>query len=342
MDDSLRSLGEFGLIERLTAGAADAGEGVVLGVGDDCAVVDDGAGDLLLLTTDLMAEGVHFLIGVDPVELGDKLLSVNLSDVAAMGGVPRHAVLAVAIPAELGVAFLDGLYRGLLRRAARHGVTLVGGDTTRSRSGLVLSLALTGRAERGRVLLRAAARPGDRVLVSGTLGDAAAGLELLDAGGEERMPAGGLTAADATFLRRRHALPEPRVDLGPALAALDGVHAAIDLSDGLASDLRHVCNRSGVGALIEVDRLPLSGPLRRYASTAGIDAFDLAVGGGEDYELCVTADAAIVGAMRLVAASRGTTLTDVGEIVRGEPSIRWIAGDGSDVDPVASGWDHFA
>ncbi len=329
-----RQLGEFGLIDRLTGNLPDTDPAVRVGVGDDCAVVDDGGEGPLLVTCDLMAEGVHFLPGADPEALGDKLLAVNLSDVAAMGGVPRQAVLALAVPPGLDVDYLDRVYAGLGRRAARHGVDLVGGDTTRSRSGLVLSLTLLGRGGAGGVLTRDAARPGDRILVSGTLGDSGAGLLLLadlDSAPDE------LDEGHAAHLRGRHLLPEPRIALGQALAAVEGVHAAIDLSDGLASDLGHVCRRSGVGARIDLDRLPLSDALGAFTP----DPLALALGAGEDYELCVTAAPGAVGQALAAAEGVAVPLTDVGEIVEGA-GIEWRSGGVPVEPPAAAGWDHFS
>ncbi len=340
MAEKLTDLGEFGLIERLTSGLGPGDGSVVVGVGDDCAVIDDGGDGLLLVTTDLMAQGIHFLSGTDPTRLGDKLLSVNLSDIAAMGGTPRHAVIAVAIPPALDVEYLDGVYEGLRRRADRHGVSLVGGDTTSSRSGLVLSLTLTGRGEPGRVLTRDGALPGDRVLVSGTLGDSGAGL-ILARSMAEGSDAPDLTADDIAFLRTRHERPEPRVELGRSLAATDGTHSAIDLSDGLASDLGHICRRSAVGAVVDVSRLPLSDALRRHAAATGDDPRGLALAAGEDYELCVTADPVAAPRLAAAAESFGLPLTDVGEIVEGRPSIHWTDGPDSPIAPPIPGWDHF-
>ncbi len=327
------ALGEFGLIDRLTAGLDSGGPAVLVGVGDDCAVIDDGGDGPLLVTCDLMAEGVHFLSGAEPVALGDKLLAVNISDIAAMGGTPDHAVLALAIAPGLDVGYLERVYAGLDRRARRHGVSLVGGDTTASRSGLVLSLTLLGRGAPGRVLTRDAAHPGDRILVSGTLGDSGAGLLLLS-GVDDEPP--DLSRDHADHLRQRHILPEPRVELGLALAAIDGVHAAIDLSDGLASDLGHICRRSGVGARIDLDRIPLSAPLRSFAA----DPLALAIGAGEDYELCVTVTPPAVDSALDAAVAVGVPLTDVGEIGDGE-GVGWHSA-GRTVDPPTSGgWDHF-
>ncbi len=329
MAEDLRELGEFGLIERLTAAAPPAGTGVQIGVGDDCAVIDDGNAQRLLITTDLMAEDVHFLRSTDPRLLGHKLLAVNLSDIAAMGGEPRQAVVSLAIPEGLDASYLDGIYAGLYELAEPHAVDVVGGDTTGSRSGLVLSLTLTGRAAPEQLLTRSGAAAGDEIWVSGTLGDAAAGLAGL---GDE--PAG----ADEEFLRQRQLAPTPRIALGRALAASSEVTAALDVSDGLASDLGHLCARSGVGAVVDVDRLPLSGPLTRTMGHGG-GAVTLALGGGEDYELCFTARAG--AGLAAVAEATGVPLTRIGEISVGRPmgvSWQW---EGRAYDPGRLGWDHF-
>lgn len=343
MTEKLTDLGEFGLIDRLTSGLDGGDPSVVVGIGDDCAVLDDGGDALLLLTTDLMAQGVHFLPAVDPVTLGDKLLSVSLSDVAAMGGTPRHAVLAMAAPSEVSVATLDGIFAGLRRRAQRHGVSLVGGDTTRSGDGLVLSLTLTGRVPRGRALTRDAACPGDRILVSGTLGDSGAGLALHTCVGEAGAlgPLQDLPDRDKAFLRSRHDSPEPRVELGIALSSVDGIHAAIDLSDGLASDLGHICQRSAVGATVDASRLPLSEALVRFGAASGWDPRRLAVSAGEDYELCVTVDPDAVSSAIDAARILGTELTDVGQVTPGPGEMRWVDGDGSPLPPPSGGFDHF-
>lgn len=333
MRDATSPIGEFELIERWSSLLGDGGADVVVGIGDDCAALDDGGDELLLLTTDMMAEGIHFLPDTDPEDLGDKLLAVNLSDIAAMGGRPGYALVSLAAARGTDPARLEALYRGLRRRAECHGVQVVGGDTTASRSGLVLSLALTGRVARERMWTRAGARPGDRVLVSGTLGDSAAGLVLARGGGGD--------GEDARALLERHLRPEPRLELAAALAAVGGVTAGIDLSDGLASDLAHVCQRSAVGAEIQLARLPLSGALRRHAAAAGMVPLPLATSGGEDYELCLTAAPVAVARLLETAAGTGVPLTEIGRIVGSGPAqVRWIGADGEPAG-VAPGWDHF-
>ncbi len=335
MSDRPHQQAEFALIDRLVRDDDGTDAGVVVGVGDDCAVLDVGGGELQLVTTDLMTEGVHFLRSADPTALGDKLMAVNLSDVAAMGGQPAHAVLAMAVPEDLDEGFLRRLYDGLYACAERHGATLVGGDTTASRGPLTLALTLTGRVDICRLLLRDGARPGDRVLVSGSLGDSAAGLALALSG-----DVAGLRDEDRAHLLARHHRPEPRVALGRGLAGMDGVNAAIDLSDGLASDLGHICDRSSVGARVFIDRLPLSGALRRYCEAADADAVELALAGGEDYELCVTVRPDAVERARAAARKIGLPLTDVGEVCEGADRVR-VDPHGAEHPLVHHGFEHF-
>lgn len=333
MTDDPQPQAEFALIDRLVRDHSSPD--VVVGVGDDCAVLDVGGGQLLLVTTDLMTEGVHFLRSADPAALGDKLMAVNLSDVAAMGGRPTHAVLAMAVPADLDEGFLRHLYDGLYARAERHGAALVGGDTTASRGPLTLALTLTGRVDPCRMLLRSGARPGDRVLVSGTLGDSAAGLRLT-LGAD----AAGLRDEDRDHLLARHHRPDPRVDLGRALAGLEGVTAAIDLSDGLASDLGHICDRSEVGARILTGQLPLSVALQRYCEATGAAAVELALAGGEDYELCVTARPGAVPRATQAARELGVPLTEVGSIRRAPGRVR-VDPSGAEHPLIHRGFEHF-
>jgi thiamine-monophosphate kinase len=332
----LTELGEFAFIDRITPGcqAADASR-VLRGIGDDAAVIDAG-GDLLLVTTDMLIERVHFLRGtISYRQLGSKALAVNLSDIAAMGGVPHEAFISIAIPPTVSVEELDELYDGMKELARSTGVNVLGGDTTGSKADLCLNLVVTGSVPRGEVLCRTGARVGDRILVSGTLGDSAGGLVVLLEGPT-------VPSAVAEPLLRAHYEPELYLAEARLLAASGAAHAAIDLSDGLASDLRHVCRGSGVGAIVDAPSLPLSAALRALCDATGHDILRLALGGGEDYRLLATVDPGRVAELQAAVAARtGRTLFDIGGIVPGD-TIRLRQADGSCRPLEVTGFDHFA
>ncbi|MDP6775710.1 MAG: thiamine-phosphate kinase [Candidatus Latescibacteria bacterium] len=334
---TIRDIGEFGFINRIAEKGLTREEDVVCGIGDDCAVLPLDAHRVLLLTTDLMVEDVHFRLGAtSPQDLGYKLLAVNLSDVAAMGGDPREAVVSVAAPTDLDLAHLDGLYDGLHECAERFRTNIVGGDTTRSPGPLVLNLALTGEASSDCVLTRSGARPGDLVYASGTLGDSAGGLALVL--GEEAQ----IHRAAREHLLRRHHRPEPRVELGKRLAASGAVTAMIDLSDGVASDLQHICERSEVSAVVEEARVPLSPPLRGFCRSTGTDPMAPALSGGEDYELLFTADPGRADKLdRIAAATDVPPLHRIGEIGEGPANVCLISSTGERRELSATGFDHF-
>lgn len=302
----LKELGEFGLIRRIAAGIeVPAG---VTGIGDDCAVLPQRDGRETLVTTDLLMDGVHFLMeDVDPYSLGWKSAAVNLSDIAAMGGQPVGTFLAFALPRGLGSAWMDAFIRGYKDISAECGAPLLGGDTTGSKDRLCICVTVLGECAAGAAVRRSGARPGDRVCVTGPLGDSAGGLRvILDA-----LPRGD----DEAALVARHYRPRPRVAEGLALAAA-GATAMMDISDGIGSDLRHILEASGVGARIRVADLPLSPELRRCAARHGWDAEALAIDGGEDYELLFTLPPAAESALSVPH-------TMIGEIVPGA-GIQWL------------------
>lgn len=335
---SLADLGEFGLIARLVEGMP-AGRGVILGVGDDAAVVET-TGAPLLLTVDMLVEGRHFVRAADPVALGYKTLAVNVSDIAAMGGIPAHALLAISLPPETEVAWVDGLRAGLAEAAARYGVALVGGDTT-SGDRIVLSLTLTGVPAAGRVLTRGGAQAGDVICVTSTLGDAEGGLRVTLAAMAGAGPAAAEAQTAATFgdaeaaLLRAHERPVARVGEGQA-AARGGAHAMIDVSDGLLADLGHICEHSGVAAEVDAAAVPISAALRTVAARLGFDPLAAALSGGEDFELLMTVAATDFAALRAAVAAAGSPLTPIGRIVAGS-GVRLIGAEA----PPAAGWDHF-
>ncbi len=311
---------EFQLIERYFRRPAPGGAGVEVGVGDDGAIVRLPPGRELVVVVDTLVAGVHFPAEMTPPDVGYRALAVNLSDVAAMGAEPAWMTLALTLPAP-DADWLEGFAAGLWDLAERHGVALIGGDTTRGP--LTVSVQVLGHLPAGTRLLRGGARAGDRVFVSGTPGDAAAGLGLRtpDTDAERR-------------LRTRFLRPEPRLGLGLALAGrASAAIAAIDVSDGLLADLAHICEASGVGAVIEEERLPLSAALLEVAGRER--AAELALTGGDDYELCFT----LPPEVEADDLSADVPVTAIG-VVTAEPGIR-LRRHGRDVPLPAGGYRHF-
>ena len=331
---TLAELGERGLIKRLRHRIPAPGPDVLLGIGDDAAAVAWG-GDTLLLTTDTLLEGVHFRRSTATLrEIGAKAIAVNVSDIAAMGGEPRYALLALALPPSLAVADVDELYAGLLETAQQHGVALVGGDTCAAPGGVVLSVTLVGRVA-GAPLRRSGARPGDAILVTGTLGASAAGLAVLERGPGSMPPA----AAEAVV--RPHRVPTPRVAESRVIRASGWATAMIDLSDGLATDLGHIAAESRVGARVDVDALPVSEGARAAARALDADPLRWALSGGEDYELLFTAAAEHAAELaHTVAARTGTPVHRIGEVRPADEGVRFLRGGRPYA--VKPGFDHFA
>ena len=311
----LREIGEFGLIRLLTDHNLPHPQ-VILGPGDDAAVLS--VGDRwVLYTTDMLIEDVHFTLRTTtPYQLGQKALAVNLSDIAAMGGQPTFAVVSLGLPPNTSTEFAEELYRGMAYMAHTHGARVVGGDTVKS-SSLIINVALLGETESGHAVLRNGARPGDVICVTNTLGDSAAGLALLSA----NMP--GPT--------EKHLVPQPRVKEGRLLVGL--ATAMIDLSDGLAGDLAHICARSSVGAKIEKELLPISEEVLRTAEALNQDPIQWALRGREDFELLFT-----VPPGKVPSKIGPSTVHPIGEIVA-EPGIRLI--DGETITVIEGAYDHF-
>ncbi|RPE79538.1 thiamine-phosphate kinase [Vulcaniibacterium tengchongense] len=314
-------MAEFDLIERIRRRAASRDD-VLLGIGDDAALLRVPPERHLVVATDTLNAGVHFPGDSAPADIGWKALAVNLSDLAAMGAEPAWCTLSLSLP-QADPAWLDGFLDGFLALAERHRVALVGGDTTRGP--LSACVTVHGLAEAGRALRRDRARAGDDVWVSGTLGDAAAALAQWRQGG----------AADPV-LRARLDRPTPRLALGRALAGL--AHAAIDVSDGLLADLGHVCRASGVGAELDLDALPASPALR--GAFAGDALRGLQASGGDDYELCFTAPSAAIDAVQRAAEASGTPVSWIGRIVAGS-GVAVFDAEGARWTPPRAGYEHF-
>ncbi|HEX7340084.1 MAG TPA: thiamine-phosphate kinase [Rhodanobacteraceae bacterium] len=313
---------EFDLIELINAATALPRDDVVLGIGDDTALLRVPAGQELAVAIDTLVDGVHFPRGTAPEDIGWKSLAVNLSDLAAMGATPAWATLALTLP-HSDRDFVGAFVTGFAALAKPHRVALVGGDTTQGP--LAVSVGIHGFVPAGQALRRAGARVGDDIYVTGTLGDAMGALRGL--------AAGGTPAA----LRARLDRPTPRVEAGLALRGL--ASACVDVSDGLLADLGHICRASGVGAMVEADAVPVSDALRAHFDAATVRG--LALTGGDNYELCFTAPATRGETlMRLLSVLPGG-VTRIGRIVAGS-DVRAHDRAGLDITPRTRGWEHFS
>lgn len=320
-------LGEFGLIDLIAriVGKQSRTE-LVVGIGDDTAAWRTRK-SIQLATTDILIQDVHFdLSTVTWRDLGWKALAVNISDIAAMGGVPCYAMVSLGLPAETEVDSVAELYRGIRDIARRFNVAIVGGNISRAPA-VIIDVSLIGEATKT-LLTRSAARPGDHIAVTGHLGASAAGQRMLRSG----LP---LDKRTASFLRKAHLRPQPRVPEGQVLVQ-HGVRSAIDISDGLLGDLTHICKASKVGAKVWLDRLPIH---PRVKAIFKEEAPDLALSGGEDYELLFTAKSSVIDRVKKVMS---TPLAVIGEITRTDTGrVTLLDRQGKTVKWGEQGWDHF-
>jgi thiamine-monophosphate kinase len=326
------------LIEVIRRLLAEDMPGVVLGLGDDAALVEMGS-HLGILTADMLVEGIHFeRETVSANDLGYKSLAVNVSDVAAMGGSPRYGLVSLGLPVDVEASWVVELYGGLRDAAAEYAMAVVGGDTSRA-DRLVVSVAVTGEVARGGAVTRSGARSGDRVVVTGALGASAGGLKLLQA------PPHDVAQAVSTdwgrSLVQAHLRPAARVGEGQTLAQ-SGTTAMMDVSDGLAKDLGRLCEASGVGATVALADIPVALSLKELADVIPeIDPLTLALEGGEDYELLATMPPMAVRRVASKLAGRfGTQLTDIGEIREGSGLVA-VDAEGNEGPLEPRGWDHF-
>ncbi|HEU4356034.1 MAG TPA: thiamine-phosphate kinase [Actinomycetota bacterium] len=321
-------------IRRLLSGEEP---GVVVGLGDDAAVVESGSG-ASVLTTDMLIEGVHFeRDAISPRDLGAKAIVVNVSDMAAMAASPRYALVSIGLTPDVEAAWVVELYGGMRAACDEYALALVGGDTNRSPA-IVLSVTVVGEVTPRRAVTRSGAQPGDVIVVTGALGAPAGGLVLSRV--EPARAAVCLSEPWGRDLVDSLARPVARVGEGQTLAQA-GATAMMDLSDGLAKDLGRLCLASGVGARVELDRVPVAGSLRAGAATLGVDPLELAIGGGEDYELLATIDTTAVERARSELDDRfGTRLTEIGMVVDREGLVA-VDSEGRTRPLELSGWDHF-
>ena len=332
---TLKSIGEFGFIKKISRGCLIRPDHVIKSIGDDAAAFTIAPDLVSLITTDLLVERIHFIRNsISGFDLGYKSLAVNLSDIAAMGGNAREAFISIAIPPNCSLEYLEALYDGIKSLAARFDVNILGGDTTSSKEDLIINIAVQGTVDRTQILCRDAACPGDIIVSSGYLGNSKAGLHLI----LNNIPA---DTEDFQALYRAHALPEPHLDEGRFLASQPGTHAGIDCSDGLSSDLGHIAEESQVGATLYSDKIPVSEALIKFCSEFNFDPVEYALSGGEDYTLlCTIAPEAVNETAAKFQAEFKRPLFLIGEINE-KGGLTMMYPDGSSKPIALTGWNHF-
>lgn len=332
----LSEIGEFGLIERVTKELPVSRSKVLKGVGDDTAVLRTGGDKLLLMTTDMLVEGVHFSFDyARPKEVGKKALVVNISDIAAMGGLPTHATVALGIPDGFAVKDVEALYAGLTYACNMYKVNIVGGDTVKSPERLVINVSLLGEVEAFRVIYRSGARPGDVIAVTGPLGGSAAGLYAL------QQPDPEYPKDVVKALRSRHLSPAARVKEGRILSGSGAVTAMNDISDGLASEVTEICRASGAGCVLRAADIPVEKAAGKLAGICGLDPLEWALYGGEDYELVFTVRPDRLSNLKDIMKKWGYSIDVCGEITGPDEGCRilWPSGETAPLEP--RGYNHF-
>ena len=332
---TLKKIGEFGFIKKISRGCLIRSDNIIRAIGDDAAAFTTAPDQLSLITTDLLVERVHFLReAISGFDLGYKSLAVNLSDIAAMGGTAREAFVSIAIPDDCQLDYLEAVYSGIKDLATEFDVNVLGGDTTRSKKDLIINIVVQGIVSKEELLCRDAARAGDVIFSTGFLGDSKAGLHLiLNQINADTEPLAALLKA--------HLVPQPHLRQGRFLARQPGVHAAIDTSDGLSSDLAHIAEESRVGARLYAQKIPISPNLKDFCTRFAFDPIDYALSGGEDYTLLCTI--ALQNADKISSAFEKEfkhPLFAIGEITA-KKQIEVVYPEGETKPLAPKGWDHF-
>jgi thiamine-monophosphate kinase len=335
----ISALGEFGLIDRLAAGLAPQRTDTLKGIGDDAAVLEYG-GSPVVVTTDMLVEGIHFDLMYQPLKhLGYKAIVVNLSDICAMNAVPRHVTVSIALSNRFSVEAVEELYDGMRTACRAYGVDLVGGDTTASPRGLVISVTAIGSALKEKLVYRSGAKPGDILCVTGDLGAAYLGLQILEREKQVFLadPQMQPQLSDKEYLIRRQLKPEARLDSVEYFEKAGLVPTAmIDVSDGLASDLMHICKASGTGAFLEEAQVPIHDEARLQAMEFRLDPITCALHGGEDYELLFAVTPGDLDKVRFM-----DSVYIIGEITPAEDGVKLHTSGGQIHELTAQGWKHF-
>jgi thiamine-monophosphate kinase len=332
---SLKEIGEFGFIKKISRGCLIRPHNIIRAIGDDAAVFSTEPDQLVLITTDLLVERIHFLRNtISGFDLGYKSLAVNLSDIAAMGGTAWEAFVSIAIPDDCQLEYLDDIYNGMKHLAAKYDVNILGGDTTRSKVDLIINVVVQGYVAAEELLCRNTAQVGDLIFSTGFLGDSKAGLHLI----LNDIP---VDSEQLASMLKAHRVPEPHLREGRFLARLPGVHAAIDTSDGLSSDLGHIAEESRVGARLYAERIPTSPDLEHFCNRFGFNPVEYALSGGEDYTLLGTCAPKMADDIALQFKKEfKRPLYLIGEIIRTEQLVM-VYPDGRTKTITPTGWDHF-
>ena len=331
----VRQVGEFGLIDIIKDNTLVDPSSVVAGIGDDTAVLKHPSGKLLLATTDMMIENIHFIIsGDNGRQIGYRVMAANVSDIASMGGRPTHAIISIGVHPDMEVSFVESVYEGMNACSRDYGVNIVGGDTVTSPDNLVLNVALLGLVDPDKYLPRSGARPGDLVMVTNVLGDSRAGLDIV-------LGRCSISQEGEKYLLDRHYYSNPRVEEMAAGTACGGITAADDISDGLGSEIHEIADASGVGAILKFEDLPVSDYTREVAEKTNTDLIEYCLFGGEDFEVVITVDPRKADALaEAVESATGTKLTVVGEIVDKSEGVKLLRNNSLHVLP-KKGYSHF-
>ena len=337
----LSDFSEFHLVQALTKSFGfSRSSSIVKGIGDDAAIIRSREHYNWLVSTDLLLEDIHFDLRMTSFfDIGYRAAAANLSDIAAMGGTPHYLLVALAIPSQHSIIDLQALYRGLRSSCQRHHVRLIGGDTSASRKGIFISITVIGTVEPNKALQRSGAQIGDYVYTTGTLGDSSAGLEILFT--KKKQPTTAIGDRISRFLVKRHLRPTPRIDIGRLLSTHQLATAAIDLSDGLSGDLNHLCQQSGVGAVIDETTIPTSSQFKAYTRQRGHDPTQMALRGGEDYELLFTIPAHSRTKFTRLVKRKNLNITQIGIIQSKKAGTQLKLANGTFRSIIVNSYDHF-
>lgn len=338
----LKDIGEFGLIKRLTKNITLYKERVIVGVGDDVAVVKTEAEKYLLLTCDILIEGTHFTKEtITPYQLGKKVVAINVSDIAAKGGIPKQALISIGLPKDTKVVYVDEIYGGIKEQSKKFNIDIVGGNTALSKDKIFIDLFLVGEIKPDLLLLRSGAKPDDKILVTGNLGDSSAGLKIIE-NQDLKLEDIKFEKKYKTKLKQAHLSPNPRLLESRIIAKSNFANSMMDISDGLSSDLAKICEASNVGAIIWEEKIPVSKETLAFAKSIGKSPFNFALRGGEDYELLFTIPKENVEIIiKKIQRETKTKVTEIGEIKDRKFGIKIVKTNGEMTPLNTYGWNHF-